>query len=541
MEKTAIVYARVSTVRQADDGLPIASQIEQATLKAAAMGAKLLKVFMDEGISGTTSKRPAFQDAVSFCAQANVDYFIVWSTSRFARNKLDAASYKQQLKRHGTRVVYVSCEIDSDTDEGWFSESIFEIVDEHYSRVISKDTRRSMLKNAADGYFNGGRIPFGFITVESGKRKKLKVEPLEAKTVADIFRTYIEGAGTKEIALRLNKHGLLRRGKKWEKNTVGLLLKSKVYTGHVVFNKTGGTFGAAKPESEWITTKSHEAIVTEEDFMTVQKLFEQRSPRENGGSPHSGFVFTGLLRCGVCGASLQIESAKGRNATYRYYNCRSARIGFGCENRRISARELDEWLIEVILDRIFTRERMIVLIREVLELKGDWERERQAKIDALAGELHIVERKQTKLFDLLELHGKDTPNLGDLTRRLRELKHQRERLEKEAALMLSQAAPEVQISEDEVDAATELFHDIIKNSDNPKKLRLFFTSIIKQIEVKDDSVLIEYHPERLVSRAGFDSVQAVHSGRNRWLPNLVLLRTTKLAIPLPDRFLKKAA
>jgi site-specific DNA recombinase len=154
MEKTAIVYARVSTVRQADDGLPIASQIEQATLKAAAMGAKLLKVFMDEGISGTTSKRPAFQDAVSFCAQANVDYFIVWSTSRFARNKLDAASYKQQLKRHGTRVVYVSCEIDSDTDEGWFSESIFEIVDEHYSRVISKDTRRSMLKNAADGYFN---------------------------------------------------------------------------------------------------------------------------------------------------------------------------------------------------------------------------------------------------------------------------------------------------------------------------------------------------------------------------------------------------
>lgn len=536
MEKTAIIYARVSTVRQAEDGLPIASQIEQAKIKAEAMGAKLLKVFMDEGISGTTSKRPAFQDAVSFCAQASVDYFIVWSTSRFARNKLDAASYKQQLKRHGTRVVYVSCDIDNETDEGWFSESIFEIVDEHYSRVISKDTRRSMLKNAADGYFNGGRIPFGYATVDSGKRKKLEVSPLEAKTTGDIFRMYIEGSGTKEIAMRLNEQGLSRRGKKWEKNTIALLLKNQVYTGHVVFNRTGGMFGAAKPASDWIITKSHEAIVSDEDYLTVQRLFEERAPRENGGSPHSTFVFTGLLRCGKCGSGLQIESANGRSQTYHYYNCRSAQKGLGCGNRRIPARDLDSWLIDILLSKIFTRDRMIDLIKEVREMKGEWARDQQAKLEALEGELRIVERKQAKLFELLELHGKDTPNLGDLTRRLRELKGQREKLEKEIGLTCAQQAPEAEISESEVDSAAELFRGIIKDSDSPKKLRMFFASLIKQIEVKADSVFIEYYPERMVSRAGFDSIPAVHSCAGRWLPERALLRTSVIEAVLPARF-----
>jgi len=520
MGKTAIIYARVSTVRQADDGLPMASQIEQAKMKVEAMGARLLQVFMDEGISGRTSKRPAFQAAVDLCAQQHVDYFIVWSTSRFARNKLDAASYKQQLKRYGTRVVYASCEIDSETDEGWFSESIFEIVDEHYSRVISKDTRRSMMKNASDGYFNGGRVPFGYITVEVGKRKKLEISQPEAKTVSDIFRMYIAGAGTKEVAKRLNEQGLLRHGVPWEKNTVALLLKNPVYTGHIVFNRTGGSYGIAKPENAWISTRAHTAIISDEDFATVQALLEQRAPRENGGSPHSLFVFTGVLRCGKCGSSMQTESAKGRSGIYHYYNCRSAQKGMGCENRRIPAADLDVWLIDCILDKIFTRERMIELIRDVNEMKGDWSRDRQARLDVLEGELFIVGRKQTKLFEVLELHGKDTPNLGDLTRRLRELKLQRESLEKEIIAVDAMTAPEMSIDEHEVDAATELLREIVKTSTNPKRLRQFFSALLLKIVIHADRIIIEYHPERLVSKAGFDSIPVVHSASGRWLPDI---------------------
>ena len=127
-------------------------------------------------------KRQAFQRAIHYCAVNDVDYFIVWSTSRFARNKLDAASYKLLLRESGTRLVYASMNIDSDTDEGWFTDSIMEIMDEQVSRQISRDTRRAMLKNAEEGWFNGGRAPFGYQIMTQNKRRKLVPNDAE-KTV----------------------------------------------------------------------------------------------------------------------------------------------------------------------------------------------------------------------------------------------------------------------------------------------------------------------------------------------------------------------
>ena len=80
MGKTAIIYARVSTARQADDGLPVESQIEQCRAKASSIGARVVQVFRDDGISGRTSKRPGLLGAFSFVEEQRIDYFICWST-----------------------------------------------------------------------------------------------------------------------------------------------------------------------------------------------------------------------------------------------------------------------------------------------------------------------------------------------------------------------------------------------------------------------------------------------------------------------------
>ncbi len=87
-DKTAVIYARVSTVRQADEELPIASQIEQCKAKAESLGARVDRVFVDEGKSGRTDERQAFQDAINYCELAFPTYLVTWSTSRFSRNKL---------------------------------------------------------------------------------------------------------------------------------------------------------------------------------------------------------------------------------------------------------------------------------------------------------------------------------------------------------------------------------------------------------------------------------------------------------------------
>lgn len=55
------------------------------------------------------------------------------------------------------------------TDSGWMMESMLEIFDEHYSRQISADTLRSMSKIERGGYFNGGRVPYGYTAVQDSR------------------------------------------------------------------------------------------------------------------------------------------------------------------------------------------------------------------------------------------------------------------------------------------------------------------------------------------------------------------------------------
>lgn len=533
----AIIYARVSTTKQADDGLPVESQIEHGHRKAEALDADVLRVFTDAGISGRTDERPAFRDAVRYCKAHGVQFFICWSTSRFARNKLDAALYKRELEKYGTRVIYVSVDLDNRTDSGWMLESMMEIFDEHYSRQVSADTSRSMVKNARDGHFNGGRVPLGYEPVPFGKRKKLAINEAEAGLVREIFRMCSDGSGAKSIAMSLNKNERWNRGRRWNKNTVLNLLKNRIYIGQTVFNRTNHKTKTVKPQEEWIITQAHEPIINEETFMEIQKRFETRAPDEGGGSPNSCFVFTGLLKCGKCGAAMQTTSSKGRSKRYHYYNCGSAQRVGGCENRRIAAHDFDEWMTEIVLSKILTRDMLVSMIEDLQELTSKWVKERAARRADAVKELRDVETKLRNLFGILELHGKDAPNLGDLTIRLRELKSQREQVEARLIKIEEEEMPETVVSDIEVNEMADMLRDIVKTTEDPKRLRMFFSSFITEISVDADRVVINYDKSKLVNQAGFDVVPS----KARWLPDLALLGTTFLEICLPDRFMKKAA
>ena len=518
MKKTAVIYARVSTSRQADEGISIDSQIEQAEKKAAELGATVMRVFRDDGISGRTANRPAFQNAIKFCDGYEIDYFIVWNTSRFARNKLDAASHKKLLESGGTKVVYVGVNIDNETDEGWFSESIFEIMDEHYSRQVSRDTRRSMMKNARDGYWNGGRIPFGYQVNTEGQRRRLEIYPEEAVQVEEMFRLYRMGIGCKLISMSLNDRGMTYRGAPWTKGHIGRILRNPVYTGHITFNRRTKQ-GKESPMEEWIQTRAHDAIVSDEDFMAVREIATERSPHTEGsGSPHSTFAFTGILRCGHCGAAMQTESASGRSKVYHYYNCSRAQKGGGCKNRRISAGEFDEWMVNIIIQRVLTPDRMREVLAEVEEITSTYEEDRTRRRQSVLKRIKEANRRRQNLFDVLELHGKDAPNLGDLTARLRQLNTDIKSLEDELRVIDEEEAPAINISEDQVAEATSMLANVIRNTGDNKKLRLLMSHFIDKIVLNDGDLSMEYRPDRIMGNANGKRREPVVHSAEYWLP-----------------------
>ena len=512
--KRAIIYARVSSKRQADDGLPIESQLQQCREKAEAMGADVLRGFVDGGIPGTTDKRPAFQGAISFCDVMDVDYFITWSSSRFARNVLDAGRYKLALQASRTRLVYVSGDVDVNTDDGWLLDGFNALLDENYSRRVSTDTRRSMLKAARAGYFMGGRVPFGYTAVMDGKRRRLAIHPEEAAVVREIFSQSLQGVGVKVIAMALNDAGQFNRGSRWAKNTLNFMLNSEIYCGISTFNRCKNR--VANPSDLWIRVQSHPAIIDEKLFARVQAGLDGRRPDRIGGTARAEGVFAGLLRCGECGGALTMTNGTGRDGTrHHYYGCCTHMRGKAkCTFKNVRVDVLDPWLVSELLDKVLTPTTVQNVIKEVTTMSRSWSRDRQLRREAIVKDLRETEAKRSRLYSVLELMGTDAPNLADIGPRLRELNEQLKTLEQSVIKLEEEPAGPAELKDCDVDEVAGMLRGLVQDCGDPRKQRTFMGSFIEKATVSGDSVAVYYNEGRLMSLGS-----TVRSD-GKWLLNL---------------------
>lgn len=530
MQKTAIIYARVSTVGQAEEELPVESQLETCRRKAAELSLNVLREFIDAGISGRTDDRPAFRDALAFCKVNQVDHFICWNTSRFARNHLDAGWHKRQLNKCGTTMVYVSMNLDSSTKEGWMLESVLGVIDEFYSRQVSDDTRRSMMKNARDGYFNGGNIPYGYTAVLDGKRRRLAIVETEAVIVRDIFSAAASGSGTKNIALDLNRRGYTRRGAPWSKNTVGNLLRNWTMCGYLVFNRRSHNARDHNPESQWIKIPSFPAIVDEDKFKMVQQIISGRAPQTAGGSPRSTHLFTGMLKCGACGSNMMAETATGRSAKYTYYNCGAAIRGTGCKSRRIRCDQFDPWMADYIITRVMSIENLEAIVNDVKRAAGQWVTDREHRRAGMVAELRDIESRRKRLYNLLETTDKSALDLADLKPRLMDLNGRARQIEV-GLTDLELAEPPV-VADIDLMELQQFVREIVLTSNQPRKIREFFAGFVQDIVLFEGHATVNYRPDRIVTN---NTAESVRSGME-WLPDVGLLRTVALNADLPEDF-----
>ena len=529
LEKTAVIYCRVSTARQAEEELPIQSQQQRCEDKARALDATVLRVYSDEGLSGQSGDRPAFQQAILYCETHNPTYFVTWSTSRFARNRLDAQLYKRRLSQSSVTLVYAGMEIDRDTDGGWLTEGILELFDEFTSKQIAADTRRSMIKAAQGGYWCGGHPPFGYRSVpavDDPRRRRLDILPDEAMIVQRMFALRAQGVGAKPLAMALNQDGHLNRRRPWNKTSVLALLRNPAMIGQLVFGRMVRIDGERRrvaPEN-WINVPSHLPIIDRALWDTVQRLLDVEAVNTqpaleavHPGSPRSTYLFTGLLRCGVCGASLQIETAKGRSERYSYYNCRNAQRKGDCPPRRIPARALDHWLLEIVCADLFTPYHLRQTIQDMQEMAGRWHHERAERRKAVESRWQDLKRRNSKLYDVLEELGRDAPHLGDLAQRLRENNTQMKTLERQLIEIDGETPPQMEVADEDLQAVAQQLVATLRNGYNPAQTRALFAEFIEKIVVESASVRIEYDSHRLIGTLTDVSGTTVHS-QACWLP-----------------------
>ena len=405
------LYARVSTVRQAEKDLSIPDQLRQMREWCTAQGFTVACEYVEPGASATDDRRPVFQQMIAEATPKPSPYeaIIVHSLSRFFRDSLEFGLYERKLNKCGVKVISITQQT-SDDPAGEMARKIFSVFDEYQSKENAKHTLRAMNENARRGFFNGSKPPFGYRVVETeaqgvrGKHKKqLAVDSAEAAVVRRIFDWYLNAyLGAKGIATKLNEQGATHRGTKWTRGRVHEVLSNRTYIGQLVFNKRNQRTRQIKPESEWIKVQVP-VVVEEEAFARAQARRHSRAPALIAprvvGSPT---LLTGLLKCGHCGAGMTLVTGKG--GRYRYYKC-NTRIGKGnhlCEGKPVPMEKLDTLVLDALAEKVFTPERLRVLLQELKAKHKAAHAEQDNQLKALSKELEELQKGAERLYEAVE-------------------------------------------------------------------------------------------------------------------------------------------
>lgn len=492
------LYARVSTPRQAEKDLSIPDQLRQMREYCKAHNLAIACEYVEPGASGTDDRRPVFQQMIADASQDPVPYeaIIVHSRSRFFRDLFEFLGYERRLKRSGVRVISITQQT-SDDPAGEMASKIFSLFDEYQSKENGKHTLRAMQENARQGFFNGSRPHFGFQAVEAdargnkGQRKKrIAVDVAEAEIVRRIFKLYLRGdkgapLGCKGIAYHLNERGVTMRGQRWSRSRVHEVLANPAYAGDYYFNRIEGKTRKLKLQSEWVKL-AVEPIIEAATFRRAQVRRGSRAPAVVPPRVVSSpTLLTGLLKCGCCGAGMTLATGKG--GRYRYYKC-NTRIGKGidyCKSDNVPMQKLDDLVLTSLADRVFTANRVRVMLESLARHIKDSSREQHRQLDVLNRDLVAVTRGMERLYEGIE---KGLIKLDDTLRnRTDRLQAQRQAILTEIAGLKTHATlPANLLQQKHIDAFTKLVR--AKFLENGAFAKEYLRLLVDEIRVNKQEV-----------------------------------------------------
>jgi site-specific DNA recombinase len=211
----AIGYIRVSTEKQAGEGVSLAAQRAKIEAWCAANDYELVAVFEDAGLSGgSMAGRDGLHAAMKAAGRGTA--LVAYSMSRLARSTRDMLDLADRLERQGADLVSLTEKIDTTSAAGRMVFRMLAVLSEFEREQIGERTKAAMAHMKAKGQ-KYGPVPFGYTEVEG----RLVEVRREAQAVAEIVRMRQRGIAYRDIADRMNADGIAsKRGGKWYASTV---------------------------------------------------------------------------------------------------------------------------------------------------------------------------------------------------------------------------------------------------------------------------------------------------------------------------------
>lgn len=372
-QKITALYCRISLDDGGDnESMSISNQKIMLRDFAEKNGMFQYEYYVDDGYTGRNFNRPSFQRMIADIEAGKIGCVITKDLSRLGRNYIEAGSYIEIFfPKHKVRYIAITDGVDSLTRQEMDITPFKNVLNDMYSRDISKKVLSGITIRSRQGKFCGGTPPFGLMRDPEDKGH-LIIDPETAPIIRKIYDYALDGLGCMRISKKLMEEKIPVTHVKsnterqenyyyWAGSRISHILRNPFYKGaHLVFRThqkgiRSNTYDIV-PREEWeIIENCHEAIVSPEEWDKVQELIDRRPTIMNGNACPFYNLFHGIIYCATCGKSMQVRYEKvGRTGKNRftgemrepidkaYYICQTYnRLGKNaCTSHKIEARDL---------------------------------------------------------------------------------------------------------------------------------------------------------------------------------------------------------
>ena len=328
--------------------------------------------YVDDGFTGRNFNRPAFQRMINDIEAGRISCVITKDLSRLGRNYIESGSYMEVFfPKHNVRYIAVTDNYDSLNKQEMDIAPFKNILNDMYSRDISKKVLAGRMTRSRQGKFCGGQPPLGLMR-DPDDNGHLIIDPETAPVIRRIFDLALDGFGNMKICKVLMEERIpitrMQTGTDcdvnyyaWSGSRISTILRNPFYKGAHVVCKThqkgirSNTYNIIPREQREVIEDCHEAIIPKAEWEKVQQLIDRRPPIMKGNNCPYYNIFHGIVYCATCGKSMQVRYEKvGRTDKDRrtgkerepidkaYYICQTYnRLGKNaCTSHKIEARDL---------------------------------------------------------------------------------------------------------------------------------------------------------------------------------------------------------
>lgn len=377
----AAIYVRVSTDEQAQFGYSIDAQKEKLLAFCKSQDWEVYNTYADEGFSAKGLNRPQIQRLIDEANQRKFNIVVFYKLDRLSRSVKDLNFLIERFEENKVAIKSITEPFDTSSPPGKLMFNMLGSFAQFERELIGERTKLGIGRRVSEGKWTT-TPPFGYNMV-SGDLVINEKEIAYYKRMLELFLYH--NYGTNIIAMKLNEEDkVTRRAGKWSDSTVWNMLTNPVYCGLVRWGDS-------------IFEGKHKAIITKEEFDTIQKRLHEKN-NVNERSHSSPNFLNGLITCGICNSTL--TTAKGKKI-YHYYACVGRHKG--CKLNYVRTDELHK----AVLSQIYEVGKNPGIIQDHIDEHNE---SRSVVISRLEKELQFAKRE---IVELIKKRDKKTAWLSE--------------------------------------------------------------------------------------------------------------------------------